>query len=63
MAWAVRLSELSDTSHFAFIGTRPVSNESRQAAQTSTFDNGDSKSKPKNPLWYKDLAASIEVIS
>jgi hypothetical protein len=31
--------------------------------EASTFDNGDSKLKPKNPLLYKDLTDSIQVIS
>ncbi|MDI1338388.1 hypothetical protein [Polaromonas sp.] len=32
-------------------------------SKASTFDNGDSKRKLENPLLYKDLTDSIQVIS
>jgi hypothetical protein len=39
-------------------GTNPA-----KLSKASTFDNGNSKLKPENPLLYKDLTDSIQVIS
>ena len=35
----------------------------QKVSKASTFDNVDGKPKRENPLFYKDLADSIQVIS
>jgi hypothetical protein len=51
-------------SHFAFIGGKLLVHQNRQnSLKASTFDNGDGKPKSENPLFYKDLTDSIQVIS
>jgi hypothetical protein len=47
----------------ALMARSPVRHEPVKLRKASTFDNGDSKLKPKNPLLYKDLTDSIQVIS
>jgi len=42
---------------------RRASINAAKRLKASTFDNGDSKLKLENPLLYKDLTDSIQVIS